>query len=81
MSFAPGWRGTDVIARENELKHRNMKNRRNIIIFNYPAETAIREAIIEVEKLPADENLTKAVELLLKANELVSDFIDAKLNE
>lgn len=29
MSFAPGWRGTDVIARENEAKQQYMKKVHN----------------------------------------------------
>lgn len=41
-----------------------------------PAELAIYVAMGEVEKLPPDINLTKAVTLLAEAKELVSDFID-----
>lgn len=41
-----------------------------------PAELAIFLAMQEVEKLPADINLTEAVNLLAKAKDLVSDFID-----
>ena len=41
-----------------------------------PAEKAIRYAILEVEKLPANTLLTKAVCLLAEAKECVSDFVD-----
>lgn len=43
-----------------------------------PSETAIQNALWEVEKIGADEKLTEAVILLSKAKELVSDFIDAQ---
>jgi len=41
-----------------------------------PAEKAIQEAIWEVEKLPADVELTNAVILLQDAKNKVSDFLD-----
>jgi hypothetical protein len=40
------------------------------------AELAIRDAMIEVEKLPADTRLTDAVVLLEKAQSKVADYID-----
>lgn len=48
--------------------------------LNSNAELSIFSAIAEVEKLPANEKLTEAVILLLKAKDLVSEFIDEKLN-
>ena len=46
-----------------------------------PAELAIRNAMLEVEKMPADVRLTDAVILLQQAKDKVSDFIDEKLND
>lgn len=40
------------------------------------AELAIREAVAQVEKMPADVRLTDAVILLQSAREKVADFID-----
>ena len=51
---------------------------RRIDINRYvPAETAIREAILRVEAMPADVRLTDAVVLLSRAKDKVADFIDA----
>ena len=50
--------------------------RRHSLDLNTPAELAIRDAMIEVEKLPADGRLTEAVVLLEKAKTLVSDHVD-----
>lgn len=55
-------------------------NRKNRLDLNEPAELAIYYAMQEVEKLPADVRLTKAVTLLSEAKELVGDFIDEQLN-
>lgn len=41
-----------------------------------PAERAIRDAIIAVEKMGADTLLTDAVVLLSQAQERVADYID-----
>ncbi len=41
-----------------------------------PAELAIRNAIIEVEKMPADGRLADAVILLNAAMDSVADYID-----
>jgi hypothetical protein len=41
-----------------------------------PAELKIHEAIVEVEKLGADERLTDAVVSLSDAQKKVSEFID-----
>lgn len=50
---------------------------RRIDVNRYvPAETAIREAILRVEEMPADPRLTNAVVLLLKAKDKVADFVD-----
>lgn len=54
--------------------------RRNRIDLNCPAEKAIRAAIEEVEELGADPTLTEAIQLLSKAKELVSDYIDAGIS-
>lgn len=40
------------------------------------AEKAIYNAILEVEKLPADERLTEAVLLLSQAKHAVGSFVD-----
>jgi hypothetical protein len=50
--------------------------RRNRLDLNEPVELAIYNAMQEVEKLPADERLTRAVTLLSEARNLVADFID-----
>jgi len=50
--------------------------RRNQLDKCQPSELAIFKAIVEVEKMPADEKLTEAVILLSKAKDIVSDFID-----
>lgn len=41
-----------------------------------PAELAIRNAMLEIEKLPPDTRLTEAIVMLDKAKNLVSDFVD-----
>jgi hypothetical protein len=41
-----------------------------------PAEIVIRNALIEVEKLPGDVRLTDAVNLLDAARESVADYVD-----
>lgn len=53
--------------------------RRADIQRNVPAELAIRNAMLMVENLPADERLTKAVTLLGDAREAVADYIDGKI--
>lgn len=40
------------------------------------AELAIRDAIRAVEEMPADEGLTEAVTLLMRAQSAVADFVD-----
>lgn len=44
------------------------------------AELAIRNAMLEVEKLPADPRLTEAIIFLSAAKDKVSDFVDSKEN-
>lgn len=44
-----------------------------------PSETAIQNAVNEIEKIGANWRLTEAVNLLHKAKELVADFVDNKL--
>ena len=45
-----------------------------------PVELAIHNAIQEVEKVGADIKLTDAIILLIKAKDLVSDFIDKEFD-
>ncbi len=52
--------------------------RRNKIYEFTPAETAIYNAVQEVEKAGADEKLTNAITLLNQARELVADYVDNK---
>lgn len=59
----------------------NSFHRRNRLDLNEPAEISIRNAVNEIEKIGADVRLTKAINLLHEARELVSDFIDEKLND
>ena len=53
--------------------------RRQCLHLHSPAEKAIRDAILEVEKAGAHPDLTEAVILLLKAGNKVADFVDDKL--
>jgi len=91
MSFAPGWRGTNVIAQENEQmmagggigkpanQHGDPKwPRRADMSRMHPAELAILSAMQEVEKVGASTNLTTAILKLQEAKDLLSDFIDGK---
>ena len=55
---------------------------RRVDINRYvPAETAIREAILRVEEMPADMRLTDAVVLLGRAKDRVADFVDGNIVE
>jgi hypothetical protein len=54
--------------------------RRNNLDLCKPAELAIYNAIIEVEKLGASTNLTDAIIKLQEAKDLISDFIDLEIN-
>ncbi len=58
-----------------------VSDRRYRIDLHSSAEIAIRTACLEVEKLGADERLTNAVELLQKAQNLVSDVMDERLDK
>lgn len=44
-----------------------------------PSESAIRDAIADVETMPADPRLTYAVMLLGKAFDAVADFVDEQI--
>ena len=55
----------------NDIPRRNQLNKCTI------QELAIYKAIELVEKLGADEKLTRAVMLLSEAKDIVSDYIDA----
>lgn len=63
-------------------KPKNMNNtnipfpRRNRIDLMTAAELAIRNAVIEVEKVGADIKLTEAVMLLTQAQDKVADYVD-----
>jgi hypothetical protein len=59
--------GTNTIPRRAKLNE------------NTPAELAIYNAMVEVEKLPADLRLTDAIVLLGKARDLVADFVDQSI--
>lgn len=50
--------------------------RRNRLDLNTKAELSIHESIQEIENIGADEKLTKAINLLSEAKNLVSDYID-----
>lgn len=56
-----------------------MTPRRIRVDLNTKAETAIRNAINEVEIIGADPLLTDAVILLQQAKEKVADYIDNQL--
>lgn len=51
--------------------------RRITIDLNKPAELAIRNAMLEIEKLPADVRLTDAIVKLDEARNLVADYVDS----
>lgn len=55
--------------------------RRNRLDKNTPAELAIRNAMLEVEKAGAHPLLTDAVILLGQAKDKVADFVDGKTEE
>lgn len=55
--------------------------RRSRLDLMEPAEVAIFYAVQEIEKIGADARLTEAQILLSKAKDLVSDYVDEKLNE
>jgi hypothetical protein len=57
-------------------KDQNVIPRRNRIDLNTPAEKSIYYAIQEVENIGADVKLTEAVILLIKAKDLISDYVD-----
>lgn len=52
--------------------------RRSYVDKMTPAELAIYQAMVEVEKLPPDERLTQAMILLGQAREQVADYVDAQ---
>lgn len=57
----------------------NQIPRRNQVDKMTPAELAIREAMLEVEKAGANPKLTEAIVLLSKAQNSVADFVDEPL--
>lgn len=58
----------------------NVITRRLRLDLNTEAEIIINDAIQEIEKMGADEKLTKAQILLSEAKDLVSDYIDKEIN-
>lgn len=68
---------TNYLAKLKELMEKDEQPPRRIRMDLWePAEKAIGTAVQEVEKMAADVRLTNAVILLLKARDLVADFID-----
>jgi hypothetical protein len=65
------------LAKLKELMEENIPRRCRIDQMT-PAEKAILDAAMEVEKAGAHPMLTKAVELLAKAQTAVADFVDGK---
>lgn len=57
----------------------NETPRRVDLLRSTPAELTIRDALIAVEDLGADERLTSAVQLLDQARELVADVVDERI--
>lgn len=53
--------------------------RRNCVDKMSPAEMAIRNATLEVEKAGSHPRLTDAVVLLGQARDAVADFVDAEI--
>ena len=51
--------------------------RRNRIDLQTPAEAAVRAAVAEVEALPPNIRLTKAVLLLDEARNKIADYVDS----
>lgn len=56
-------------------------SRRFYIDLNVPAELAVRNAMLEVEKMPADERLTNVLIQLDKAKSLLSDVVDEHIKQ
>lgn len=50
--------------------------RRQCAWLRWAAERTITDAMMEVEAMPADERLTRALNLLSDARDAVADFID-----
>jgi hypothetical protein len=63
------------ITKSADMKSNEMPRRIRIDLHT-PAELAIYNAVLEVEKLPADVRLTKSVVLLSDAKDQLADFID-----
>jgi hypothetical protein len=58
------------------MKNKNEIPRRNQLNLNVKVELIIHTAMLEVEKLGSDIRLTNAIDLLQKAKDSISDFID-----
>lgn len=52
--------------------------RRADITCMSPAELNIQDAIVSIEKMGADERLSKAQSLLAEAQNLVADYVDER---
>ena len=66
----------DVIIAQAKKNVLSEPNRRNRLDLNTPAELAIYNAMVEVEKCGASESLTKAVTLLQDAKNALADHIE-----
>lgn len=60
------------------MEYKNIDRRSRLDLCSL-SELAIVDAVYEVEKIGADERLTKAIDLLQKARNLVADYLDEKL--
>ena len=58
------------------MSNENKAPRRFNLQLLTPAERAIHDAVIEVEKLPADARRTRAVMLLVDAKNLIGDVVE-----
>lgn len=68
----------DAVTQPVEVDGDELIPRRCYVEKLTPAEKTIREAMLAVEDLPADEKLTEAATLLGQALELVGDWVDAQ---
>src|SRR5438309_5981536 len=66
----------ELLRKPQESKPMSDIPRRSRMDLWTPAETAIRNALIAVEAVGADERLTEAVVLLGHAQERVADYVD-----
>lgn len=80
LAVAPDGTGTVPLAwltRYRERVHAGMPRRIQQHGMT-PAEIAIRDAGVVVDRLPPDPRLTRALQLLADARVLVADYVDGK---